>query len=458
MNDELTVEELRETLALRNRQIDAVHRISQALSSRGDLDSLLRETLTVALEIVDADAGSILLYDTAKRCLVFRYVVGPAAWLTGTGLDPDEEGKATAVFRTGQSAITNDTSIDPHNASIDLETGYRTQSILTVPLMIRGGRPIGVMQALNRRIGDFGPADRDLIEIIGSLAATAIVNAWLAEEAKLAAVARAVGDLSHDIKNHLTPVQTTVETTVTSFIEPMYEDLDRLVAANAERDPIVCREINSATLPLRDWYPEMQEAVEDGCADIWEMVSEISDYVKGTQSTNLQVGSICGVIEERLKRLRVLAAARRVTLSIEDDGVVPDFAFDRRLVGRAVYNLVNNALNAISEAVRRREIGLRQFNVKVGVRSQPEGEFPEGGFCLIEVEDDGPGIPPDVKETLFTPMVRSTTPGGTGIGTRFVKSVADAHGGRVGVRSELGQGATFWLKLPLKPNPINAGT
>ena len=63
--------------------------------------------------------------------------------------------------------------------------------------------------------------------------------------------------------------------------------------------------------------------------------------------------------------------------------------------------------------------------------------------------DDGAGVPAKVMPTLFTPNVLSTTPGGTGIGTRFVKSVADAHGGLVGVKSEEGQGATFWLKLPL---------
>ena len=85
----------------------------------------------------------------------------------------------------------------------------------------------------------------------------------------------------------------------------------------------------------------------------------------------------------------------------------------------------------------------------VKASAKVEGDFPEGGCCLIEVCDDGPGIPPKIMESLFTPQAISTTPGGTGIGTRFVKSVADAHGGLVGVESEQGRGARFWIKLPL---------
>ncbi len=120
------------------------------------------------------------------------------------------------------------------------------------------------------------------------------------------------------------------------------------------------------------------------------------------------------------------------------------------LVGRAVFNLINNAMGAINDAVKKRTLELRPFNIWIRASSVQEGEWPEGRYCLLEVRDDGPGIPPKVLESLFTPQVISTTIGGTGIGTRFVKSVADAHGGAVGVESEPGNGARFWLKLPLR--------
>ncbi|HZO88011.1 MAG TPA: GAF domain-containing sensor histidine kinase [Chthonomonadaceae bacterium] len=446
------IHHLNQCLSMRDRQIEAVHRISAALFSKTSLDSLLRETLRVFLETVDADAGSIWLYDDEKRKLVCRHVYRGAASLIGYELDPeDPNAKAAMVYRTGQSLIT-DTRTQTYNKSVDDRTGYHTDKILTVPLKNLGGEPIGVMQALNKRAGQFDQDDLELMEIVSSLAATSIVNARLAEEAQLAAVARAVGDLGHDIKNALTPIETMVDTTIGSFIAPMYTELDQLLAEWQQTNPDLAITLQQATDALREWYPEMETAVKDGCADIREMVSEIADYIKGAQATNIEAGNLKEVIEERLRRLNVVARNRRVTLHLEGMETVPPFAFDRRLLGRAIFNLVNNALGAINDAVKKKVLPYRPegFNIWVRASAVTGGAFPAGNYCLIEVQDDGPGIPPRVKSSLFTDQTISTTPGGTGIGTRFVKSVADAHGGQVGVESEIGHGSRFWMKLPLE--------
>ncbi len=449
---EATVQALRDRLEMRERQINAMHQISGALFSKTNLDDLLRETLTVSLATVDADAGSILLYDREKNVLVFRYVIGGATWLVGREIDPatDPRGKASRVFLTGESLITPDTTTAGHNVTIDDVTGYHTENILTVPLK-NMNETIGVMQALNRRTGMFDVDDQELLEIVSSLASTSIVNATLAQEAQLAAVARAVGDLGHDIKNALTPIETMVDTTVDAFFIPMFEELDAIAASWRGTDPDKAATLLETTQMLRDWYPEMQGSVKDGCADIREMVSTIADYIKGVQATNFEVNSLDGVIQERLRRLKVLARNRRVTLHLDDMTAVPPFAFDHRLLGRAVFNLVNNSLGAIDDAVKKKKLEMRSggFNVRITATAVTEGVFPDGGYCRIAVQDDGPGVPDHVKELLFTIKAISTTPGGTGIGTRFVKSVADAHGGQVGVESKEGCGAIFWLKLPL---------
>jgi signal transduction histidine kinase len=451
MSDE-SLDALRQRLQKRDRQMDAVHRISAALFSRNDLDELLRQTLHASLEIVDAVAGSILLYENERRVLVFRYVVGKMELINQT-IDPeaDVHGKAATVFRTGKSILTTDPRNEGYNPAFDEATGFRTQSIVTVPLKSMGGEPIGVMQALNKRQGHFDEDDLEILEIVSGLAATTIMNARLAEEAQLSAVARAVGDLSHDIKNALTPIETMIETTVEAFIEPMYADLDRMFHTQRTGNEEVIHYVEKAVQPLREWYPEMRSSVQDGCEDIREMVSEIADYIKGAQATNMEYGSIDEVVRERLRRLRVVAGNRRVQIHIDGFEAVPPFCFDRRLLGRAIFNLVNNALGAINDAVKKRTLALRPegYNVWVRATAVTEGAYPVGRYCLIEVQDDGPGIPPHVKASLFTQNTISTTPGGTGIGTRFVKSVANAHNGYVGVESEPGCGALFWIKLPL---------
>lgn len=448
LTDEST-QALRERLELRERQLHTVHRISAALASQNDVRSILKQTLDVSLQTVDADAGSLLLYDKEKKRLVFEYVVGKTE-LLGREIDPETDltGKAATVFRTGEARITLDTHKEDFNRAFDTATGYSTHSIITIPLQNQGGRPLGVLQALNKRHGHFDEDDQELLEIVSSLAATSIVNAFLAEEAQLAAVARAVGDLSHDIKNALTPIESMIDTTVEAFIAPMYEDIDRLLPEWHKLAPDVAHSIENTINPLRYWVPEVQGSVKDGCSDIREMVSEIADYIKGTQSTHIVENSLKDVMEDRLRRLRVVAGQRRVTLHLEGLEDIPPFAFDRRLLGRAIFNLINNAMGAINEAVKQKKIELRPFNIWIRASLERyEGSGQQ--TCLLEVRDDGPGIPTRVRESLFKPNAISTTPGGTGIGTRFVKSVADAHSGTVGVESEPGHGARFWLRLPM---------
>lgn len=452
-NRDEDIANLRQRLEMRERQIDAVHRVSAALYSKSDLDSILRETLHVGLEVVGAPVGSILLYDKDRKRLVFRYVVGKSA-LIGLEIDPDEDvnGKAATAFRTGKSLLTVNTRTEGYNPRFDRATGFRTESIMTVPLKIMGGETIGVMQALNKEGSEFTEDDQELMEIVGSLAATSIMSFHLAEEAKLATVARAMGDLGHDIKNALTPVETTVSTTLEAFVFPLFEDIDAINLEEVSDVEEYRERVLSAMEPLKDWIPEMQQAMADGCGDIREMVSEIADYIKGTQATNMQRRDIGLVIQEKLRRLRVVAQNRRVTLHVEGLTEAPYFPFDARLVGRAISNLINNALNAIKDAVMKGDLEFRRegYNIWLKLSTNQEGEFPVGNYCLLEVQDDGPGIPDVVLNSLFTPHTISTTIGGTGIGTRFVKSVADSHGGEAGVVSELGKGARFWLKLPLE--------
>jgi signal transduction histidine kinase len=104
-----------------------------------------------------------------------------------------------------------------------------------------------------------------------------------------------------------------------------------------------------------------------------------------------------------------------------------------------MYNLVNNAIPETPSGGK----------VSISTYAVPHGEWPEAALVGIEVADTGRGMPPEVKDKLFTDNAISTKPGGTGLGTRIVKNVVDVHHGTIGVESELGAGTTFKIKLPL---------
>jgi signal transduction histidine kinase len=73
----------------------------------------------------------------------------------------------------------------------------------------------------------------------------------------------------------------------------------------------------------------------------------------------------------------------------------------------------------------------------------------DGKTVKLSVWDTGRGMPPEVRESLFTQGAMSRKRGGTGLGTKIVKDVVDAHGGRITVDSEEGVGTTFHMTLPI---------
>jgi signal transduction histidine kinase len=71
-------------------------------------------------------------------------------------------------------------------------------------------------------------------------------------------------------------------------------------------------------------------------------------------------------------------------------------------------------------------------------------------FIRLRVADTGNGMPPEIRDHLFTNRLVSSKTGGTGLGTKIVKDVVDMHGGRITVESEPGKGTTFEIRLPIE--------
>src|SRR6266852_2589249 len=75
----------------------------------------------------------------------------------------------------------------------------------------------------------------------------------------------------------------------------------------------------------------------------------------------------------------------------------------------------------------------------------------------LEVADDGTGIPPEVASRIFDPFFTTKPVGvGTGLGLSIVYGIIHEHGGEISVSSQLGQGAVFWIELPIVAAPAMA--
>lgn len=433
------IDELQREMALRDRQLEAVRRLAADLSSVTDLDKTIQEALHISLAVVDAGAGSIILHDPDTDKLVFKHVVGEKADdLIGLELEPDQ-GIAGAVFQSGETRVSEDMAKEKeHLKEVGERVQYRTQNMVTVPLKTHGGDCIGVMQVLNKSDGRFNDHDVATLDILGAQVAAAIEAARLHEEARLAQVVKFIGDISHDVKNMITPVQTGAETL--EFIgEDVFTQFDDALAAaecaDGDKD-----QLKGIVRDFRDLLPEMVALMLEGADAVQQRMAEISAAVKGIVSEpHFENADIVDVAKRAVGLLEHLAAKAEITLAVEPVGELPQFAMDKKQIYNAVYNLVFNAMDACDPGA----------SITTRISARTDGDFPDGAFCRVDCVDTGSGMPDHVRAKLFTDDAISTKAMGTGLGTRIIKNVVDAHEGVIWVESEQGVGTTISFKISL---------
>lgn len=430
--------ELRARLQRRERELAAIRQITRALHRRTALDDLEREALAVAVETVDASGGTIYIHDPKKKVLIFRWVMGATEEITRKlqGMElPDTQGIAGEVFQSGVSRVTRDVRQESnHHSGVDRQTEYVTQSMVTVPLRAMDGNPIGVLQVLNRRRGTFDDADLEVLEILGAQAGSAIENARLYEEARRVSVMNLIGDISHDVKNLLTPVETGAQT-LEFMLEGMFADLD---AALRDSDADQRAAVEQSVSSVREFYPEAVAMIVDGARDAQERVREIADAIKGVISEpHFETSDFGERAEAVAKVLRLVAERQGVAIDLSGIEFRGPVELDRKGIYNALYNLVNNAIPETPAGGT------------IAVRSRPLDRDGVPGI-EIQVADTGRGMPDHVRQRMFSDHAVSTKPGGTGLGTRIVRNVVEAHGGTIRVDSEAGKGTCFTIWLPLR--------
>jgi signal transduction histidine kinase len=164
----------------RTRQLTTLNQITQRLTSTLDLDQLLHTMLENAVQILNSEAGSLLLVDEETDELVFRVTYGPVAEdLRGMRISRDVGfvGRAVELRRP---VIVNDVQrTGDIFSTIDDETGFVTKSLIAVPLIYQDN-VIGVLEVINRKDDlPFTEDDSNLLEAFAGQAAVAIQNARL---------------------------------------------------------------------------------------------------------------------------------------------------------------------------------------------------------------------------------------------------------------------------------------
>jgi signal transduction histidine kinase len=412
------------------RELEAARRISETLFQHSSVEVLIEKALQSAVEEVDAETGSVLLANPETKELVFRYCIGATPVPKGTAI-PWDQGIAGSVFKSGKPAIISDVKKSiQHFKGVDEATGFKTRDMITLPLKRWEGEPIGVMNVLNKRHGVLNEDDLALLTIISAFAAVSIQQARLFEEAKLAEVVHRLGDIGHDLKNLQTPV-----VMGTSLLRDEVKELFVLAQNIAGKEGEA----------YYNTCNELIDMVRDGAQRTQDRVKEIADCVKGLSSPpNFQPCHVSSIVESVIKTLGVLADEKRIRLVMKDLTSLPTILADERRLFNAVYNLINNAIPEVPTGG------------SITVSGATSGISEPNQSIVLSVADTGRGMPPEVRNSLFSSHAISRKAGGTGLGTKIIKDVVDAHGGTITVDSTEGVGTTFQMRLPITPPQAQA--
>ncbi len=151
---------------------------------------------------------------------------------------------------------------------------------------------------------------------------------------------------------------------------------------------------------------------------------------------SLEATDLCLLIRESMSLNVPLAAAKNINFELECPDNIPSIALDRQRMLSVFNNIFENAATYCQEgAVVRTHIALQDRSV------------------LIAVADNGPGIPPDERDRLFTPFQKTraraaSTKAGTGLGLAISKRIVERHGGKIWAESTVTAGSTFYISLP----------
>src|SRR5215472_4530645 len=162
------------------------------------------------------------------------------------------------------------------------------------------------------------------------------------------------------------------------------------------------------------------------------LVGRFLDFARPSQLA-LAPTDLAALVDRCLKTVSEHGACAGVKVAREFAPLLPKVMLDQDLCEQVFTNLLMNACEAMGD---------QGGELKVRVQSAPEGSS-----VMVEIEDSGPGVPPELKEQIFNPFF-TTKKTGVGLGLAIVSKIVDAHGGRLTLSGRAGGGACFRLVFP----------
>ncbi len=402
--------------SLEAKQLARLMEVSLTLNSTLNIDELLAYIIKTAAELLDCEAASLLLYDEKRNRLFFAAATGSDPKKMAQIPVPIDGSLAGTIFREGKSITLNDVSQDPrHFGGVGQQLHFEAKSLLGVPMRIRD-KGVGVLEALNKREGNFSESDERLLSVVASQAAIALYNAQLIQ-----ALQKAYEDISETDRlksNFLALASHELRTPlgiIIGYASFLQEEKDGDVSESAER-------VLSAASQMRS---------------LIEAMTSLQLLAAKGLTFKPRVVPIQQVLTAAYEEMRQIAEEMHHTVTFDMPAQSLLVTADPEKLTPALVNVINNAI---------------RFTPPGGKITI--GAVQRSGNIQAYVQDNGIGIAPEQLTKIFQEFYQvepHTTRrfGGLGIGLTIAKGLIETQGGRIWAESDgLDKGATIRILLP----------
>jgi len=392
------------------RQLEIVYSLERSMNDSEGFDLFMGGVIQKATEALGAAGGSILLKEENSERILFSYQVGKESQkLSKLHLESDE-GIAGFVMSSGESVLDNQVASNPnHSRRIASEVGVETVSIVAVPLQIRDVNSseectIGAVEIINHRAGGFSQDDLAVLQLISAQITSAIIRKRLLDEKvhsqRLATIGTLASTIIHDFKNPMAIIRGYAELLQRPTMDQdKREKFCKVVVGEVDRCVNMTKELLFFARGEKNYYFESISA---------------TDFVE----------DVALIIDHELKEHRI-----RFVKVLEYEGIV---RIDSEKMKRVIFNLFNNALGVLTEG--------DTFSVSCK-RIDDRIEF--------RVADTGPGVPKEIRKSLFNQFVTFGKKDGTGLGLSIAKDIVEGHGGKIFLDQSTEKGSVFVIQLPV---------
>ena len=405
VNKNMELIETQEKLEQKMSELDVLYEIEKEISCATELTELLNRIISRAMELLHAEAGSIVLKEDDTNQMYFKSARGRKAQSVKLLKLRKGEGIAGWVAGHGESLICNDAMQDErHLRNFADQIGFPTREIICVPLMGED-EVIGAFELINKEsaLSGFTTEDLKLLTLIAGQAAKAIQTnrhrEKLEKADRLATIGQFLSGILHDFK---TPMSI-----ISGYVQLMAEK-----TSDGDRKAYI-----SSILKQFDLMNTMTK--------------EILAFARGESEILVRKVYLNKFFEEINELLSREFEDRNITyqLNMNYRGIAH---MDENKIKRVFYNMVRNAAEAMQEG--------GSFTLSVDK---------EEHHVAFTFSDTGLGIPEEIKDRLFDSFVSKGKADGTGLGLAIVKKIIDEHQGHINYSSNPERGTTFVIRLPL---------